>query len=72
MVIRNFGASRLVRDSQAQILLIPDGNANRYFDTFVRSVSADLNKKPVFIDSVSGGRGPDSGQDSSEVRLEFH
>jgi hypothetical protein len=62
----------LVGDSQAQIFLIPDGNANRYFDNFVRSVSPALNKKPLFIDGVSGGRGPDSGQDSYEVRLEFH
>jgi hypothetical protein len=71
VVIREFNSKR-ARDTHAHIFLLPEGFPERYFDTFVRSLSFDLKKQPVVIDSMSGGRGSDSNQDSFDVRLQFH
>lgn len=70
IVIRGHGLTS-ARDTHAHIFVLPEGMAERYFDTFVRSLSFHLKKQAVIIDSVSGGRGPDSGQDSFSVRLQF-
>lgn len=70
VVIRGY-ASKAARDTHAHIFLLPEGLSEKYFDTFVRSLSFDLKKQPVIMDSVSGGRGPESGQDSFGVRLQF-
>lgn len=69
-VIRRY-ATTAARDTHAHVFLLPEGNAQKYFDTFVRSLSLELDRKTVIIDSVSGGRGPESGQDSFGVRLRF-
>lgn len=72
IVIRKFNSSMAVRDTHAHVFLVPEGNDAKYFDTFVRSALPDLKKQTVFLDSVSGGRGPDSDQDSYGVRLQFN
>jgi hypothetical protein len=70
-VIRRYDASS-ARDIHAHTFLVPEGNEERYLDTFARSLSFDLKKQNIIIDSVSGGRGPESGQDSYDVRLHFY
>lgn len=70
VVIRGYD-SKPARDTHAHIFLLPEGHPEKYFDTFVRSLSFDLKKQPVVMDSVSGGRGPESGQDSFGVLLRF-
>lgn len=70
VVVRGY-ASKPARDTHAHVFLVPEGLSEKYFDTFVRSLSFDLKKQPVIMDSVSGGRGPESGQDSFGVRLQF-
>lgn len=70
VVIRRY-TPKSARDTHAHIFLLPEGISEKYFDTFVRSLSFALKKQSVIMDSVSGGRGPESGQDSFGVRLWF-
>lgn len=70
VLIRNFERSP-ARDTHVHTFLVPEGVFEKYLDTFARSLSFDLNKQKIVIDSVSGGRGPESNQDSYNVRLQF-
>ena len=71
-VIRSYPNQAGARDTHAHVFLVPESDWNKYRDTFVRSMSFDLKKQDVLIDSVSGGQGQDSGEDSYGVRLHYY
>lgn len=70
VVVRKY-SEKSVRDIHAHIFLLPEKNIEKYFDTFIRSLSFELRKAPAILDGVSGGRGPESNQDSYGVRLQY-
>lgn len=70
VVLRQFQGSD-VRDTHAHVFLVPLHDPDAFHDTFVRAISYDLKSQPVHLDSVSGGRGPNSTVDSYGVRLTF-
>lgn len=71
VAIRSYSTSPGARDTHAHIFLAPDQDWSQYRDTFIRSMSLDLSTQDVLLDSVTGGQGPNSNEDSFGVKLHY-
>lgn len=71
VVVRSLSGTNNVRDYHSHVFLVPEGDYDKFRDTFMRSMSRNLSKQETWLDIVSGGRGPDSGEDSFYIRVHF-